>query len=185
MTGTLTVRRMMREDLQAVAELEKVCFSEPWSLALLSDSLHRKEYLFLVAEVEEPDGDSEVTDPEGGSEGAETQTTQKRTAATRIAGYLGARTVLDEMEIANVAVFPEYRKQGVGEAMLTELLSIAGEMDLFGVTLEVRVGNAPAIHLYEKLGFTREGIRPGFYSKPVEDALIFWKYMERKESAGS
>ena len=155
--GTYSIRPMKREDLSAVAELEKVCFSEPWSLALLSDSLHRKEYLFLVAEAEEESG------------------------IKRIAGYLGARIVLDEMEIANVAVFPEYRKRGIGEAMMTELLSLATEQELYGVTLEVRISNETAIRLYEKLGFVREGIRPGFYSKPVEDALILWYYPKKDQ----
>ena len=83
---------MTREDLPAVAELEKICFSEPWSLAQLSDSLHRQEYTFLVA--------TEEADP------------------SRVAGYLGARIVLDEMDIANVAVFPEYRKQGLAQELL-------------------------------------------------------------------
>ncbi|MBO4389699.1 MAG: ribosomal protein S18-alanine N-acetyltransferase [Lachnospiraceae bacterium] len=146
-----TVRPMTREDLPAVAELEKLCFSEPWSLAQLSDSLHRQEYTFLVA--------TEEADP------------------SRVAGYLGARIVLDEMDIANVAVFPEYRKQGVASAMLDRLLETAEERELYGVTLEVRVGNEPAIFLYEKKGFVREGVRPKFYSRPTEDALIMWKYL--------
>ena len=76
-----------------------------------------------------------------------------------LAGYCGLLQSFDEADITNVAVVEKFRKKGVA----TELL-------------EVRVGNAPAIHLYEKLGFERSGIRPNFYEKPKEDALIMWKY---------
>ena len=73
-----------------------------------------------------------------------------------LAGYCGLLQSFDEADITNVAVVEKFRKKGVAT--------------------EVRVGNAPAIHLYEKLGFERSGIRPNFYEKPKEDALIMWKY---------
>ena len=70
---------------------------------------------------------------------------------------------------------PEYRNLGIGGKMLEELLRLGNERGITAYTLEVRVSNAPAIHLYEKFGFVSEGIRPKFYEKPTEDAMIMWR----------
>ena len=77
--------------------------------------------------------------------------------------------------IASVVIAPEARNQGIGTAMLAHLMEEGRREGLSAYTLEVRVSNAAAIHVYEKLGFVSEGIRPGFYEKPAEDAVIFWK----------
>ena len=73
---------------------------------------------------------------------------------------------------------PDYRGQGIARMMLEELLGNARREGIRAFTLEVRAGNAPAIALYERLGFRTEGVRPGFYSKPKEDALIQWLRVE-------
>lgn len=91
-----------------------------------------------------------------------------------VAGYAGCQTVLDEGYITNVAVRPEFRRQGVAGALLAELLRRAEGLAF--VTLEVRESNAAAIALYEKYGFVRAGMRRGFYRQPTEDALLMTRY---------
>ena len=82
----------------------------------------------------------------------------------------------DDGEIGNVAVLPEYRGKGIAKALLTQALEYGKhELGMTLFTLEVRAGNAAAIHLYESAGFRTEGLRPRFYTDPVEDALIMWK----------
>ena len=93
-----------------------------------------------------------------------------------LAGYCGLLQSFDEADITNVAVVEKFRKKGVATELLEQLFLRGYERGIENFTLEVRVGNAPAIHLYEKLGFERSGIRPNFYEKPKEDALIMWKY---------
>lgn len=80
-----------------------------------------------------------------------------------------------EGNITNVVVAEEARNKGIGTKMLRHLMEEGERNGLGAFTLEVRVSNAPAIHVYEKLGFLSEGIRPNFYEKPAEDAVIMWK----------
>ena len=94
----------------------------------------------------------------------------------QVQGYVGCQTVLDEGYITNVAVFPDCRRRGIAEALLHELLRRAEEKGLAFVTLEVRASNAPAIALYEKLGFAPVGVRKNYYSAPVEDGVLMTKY---------
>ena len=130
----------------AVAALEAVCFSDPWSEKSIAYELTNPLSLWLVAEV---DG--------------------------VVAGYIGSQTVPPESDVMNVAVSPEYRRQGLGEALvnaLVEALKAAGNESL---TLEVRASNASAIALYQKLGFETVGKRPNYYRNPKEDAWILRK----------
>ena len=83
--------------------------------------------------------------------------------------------IAGEGNITNVVIAPEARNQGIGTAMLRHLMAEGNREGLTAYTLEVRVSNVAAIHVYEKLGFESAGIRPGFYEKPVEDAIIYWK----------
>ena len=83
-------------------------------------------------------------------------------------------------EITNVAVVPAFRRKGIGRKLMEHLLTEAPLCGVGDCTLEVRAGNSPAISLYESLGFRIEGIRPGFYTKPREDALIMWKRQEEQ-----
>jgi len=84
--------------------------------------------------------------------------------------------VLDEVTVANIAVAKDFRRQGVAALLMEHALNQAEESGMYGVTLEVRVSNTPAIKLYERLGFESAGIRPDYYEKPHEDAIIMWKY---------
>ena len=93
----------------------------------------------------------------------------------RTAGYVGCQTVLDEGYITNVAVSPDFRRQGIARALIAELTAKAGENKLAFVTLEVRESNLAARRLYEKLGFAALGVRRGFYSAPPDDAVVMRK----------
>ncbi len=141
----ITVMPVERKQIKKVAELEKACFSEPWSEETLLDALAHGTKIFTA-----------VRDKE-------------------VLGYVGITTVLDEGYITNVAVFPQYRRQGVGAALVKRVFDLASEQSLSFVSLEVRESNAGAIALYEKFGFKVEGKRNNFYTNPKENALIMTK----------
>lgn len=142
----ILVRKLQESDIEAIAEIEADSFSLPWSPQDFADLLGRNDCTYLVAEV---DG--------------------------VLAGSCGMTTICQEGNIDNVVVAKTFRGMGVAQKLLQELLT-RGEADgVEAFTLEVRVSNAPAIHVYEKMGFVSEGIRPGFYEKPVEDAMIMWR----------
>lgn len=145
----LLFRMLMKEDAARVAALEKECFSEPWSEQAFCDTVDNPDAFFLTVWQE-----------------------------GQLAGYCGVFRAWTDGDICNVAVEPAKRKQGIGKRMLTFLMEQGERMGITDYTLEVRAGNVPAIRLYEALGFKGEGIRPGFYDKPKEDALIMWKRKE-------
>ena len=89
-----------------------------------------------------------------------------------VQGYVGCQTVLDEGYITNVAVSPDFRRQGAARRLIAELIARAKEKGLAFVTLEVRKSNAPAIALYAGAGFAPVGTRKNFYSNPAENALL-------------
>ena len=91
-----------------------------------------------------------------------------------IIGAAGVRNIVGTGEITNVMITPMYRGRGIARQMLTDLLDRGRKLGADDFTLEVRAGNEPAIKLYESLGFVSEGIRPGFYRNPTEDAVIYW-----------
>ena len=138
---------MTAEDVPAVARIERESFSQPWSERAYLDTMADENALYLVAERENGE----------------------------LAGMCGLFDLLGEGDISNVAVMESLRGQKIGETLLRELLRQGEARGITAFTLEVRAGNAAAIHVYEKLGFRSEGIRPNFYEKPVEDAVIMWK----------
>ena len=141
---------MHPDHLDSLADLESLAFSTPWSYDALAEELQNPLAVFLVAE-----------DVDAGS----------------AVGYLGMHHILDEGFIANLAVHPAYRRQGIARSLLREAQEYAEAHDLARLTLEVRASNVPAIALYEGMGFTRDGIRPGFYDSPKEDAAIYSYYL--------
>lgn len=143
----MIIRRMRSEDVPQVAEIEKVCFSVPWSEKSFLDSLNRTDTIFLVC-VEE-----QGTDPV-------------------VAGYLGLYYSFEEGEITNVAVAPSYRKRGCGQQLLQAVKEEAKRVSTETLFLEVRRSNEPAIALYKKMGFEPIGIRKNFYEHPTEDAIL-------------
>ena len=143
----LTVRKMKKEDLDRVSQIEKECFSTPWSRDAFEDMIDNPLALYMVAE-------------DNGY----------------VVANCGVISAAGDGDICNVAVDPAYRKRGIGEKLLSEIMNVASkELLVEAFTLEVRESNKAAISLYEKLGFVNEGIRPGFYTSPKEDAVIFWK----------
>ena len=135
---------MTADHLDEVAELERICFTTPWSRNMLAEELDNYLSAFLVA-----------LDDNG-----------------KVAGYAGLQAVLDEGYITNVAVRPDCRKQGVASKLLQVFLDFAQANHLAFLTLEVRETNAPAIALYEKLGFEPVGRRKNYYRQLHEDALL-------------
>lgn len=131
-----------------VAQLEKLCFSDPWSENSVASELNNPLSLWLVAE---EDGE--------------------------VAGYIGSQTVMDESDMMNVAVHPEHRRRGIAEGLVLALAAALREKGSIYLTLEVRDSNVPAIALYEKLGFSQVGLRKNYYRNPREDARILRKLL--------
>lgn len=142
---SVTVRPMAASDVPALAKMEQEIFSMPWSEQNFADLLTRDYCLYLVAE-----------------------------KADEIVGFAGLTKLDNEGDIDKVMVREDCRGEGVSSILMEYLLEEGRKRGIEAFTLEVRVGNVPAIGLYTKYGFVSEGIRPRFYDKPVEDALIMW-----------
>lgn len=145
----MNIVTMQQCHVPAIAQLESICFSCPWSENSLASELTNALSLWLVAE---EDG--------------------------RVAGYIGSQTVCEESDMMNVAVHPDFRRRGIGEALVKALETELRARGSHCLTLEVRTSNAPAIALYEKLGFSQAGLRKNYYRDPKEDALILRKELE-------
>lgn len=142
----MIIREMKMEDISTIAELEKICFSDPWSAESISSELDNRLSYWLVAE-------------ESG----------------KVVGYVGSQSVLDSADMMNIAVAPEYRRLGIGNALIEALVTYLRNKSIRFLLLEVRVSNTSAIELYRKLGFQQVGTRPRYYHNPREDALILRK----------
>ena len=142
---------MTAEHLDEVAELERLCFSAPWSRNMLAEELENALSAMLVA----------LDD------------------AGRVAGYAGLQVILDEGYITNVAVRPDCRRQGVAGQILQVFLDFAQAQGLAFLTLEVRASNQAAILLYGSRGFRGMGRRKNYYEHPREDAIIMTKEFTR------
>ena len=148
----ITLAPMTREDLPRLADLEKICFSTPWSQESLAAELQKENALFLAAHAE-----------------------------GQAVAYAGMNWVLDEGYVDNVAVHPSFRRQGLGRALMSALIQQARALDLAFLSLEVRPSNAGAIALYTSLGFREAGRRRNFYTQPAEDALILTLWFREPE----
>ena len=143
---------MDRSHIPQIAALERECFPDPWSETLLEDALFDPQASFIVAE-----------DDEG-----------------MILGYAGLHAVLDEGYIDNIAVAADARRHGVASALL-DVFCRFGAVNLAFLSLEVRQSTAAAIALYEKHGFQRVGLRPGYYQHPREDAVIMTREFSKED----
>ena len=141
---SVTVRRACASDAAALAALENSCFSKPWSELALAEGLARDDARYFAADVDGND-----------------------------VGYLGAHNVFGDVSVTNIAVDPAFRRRGVASALLSALLTCAGEEGASRVLLEVRVSNDAAVRLYEKAGFHRLCVRSRFYEAPVEDGAVY------------
>lgn len=142
----IIIRKLRNDDIEALSRIEAASFSMPWSPGDFADLLSRPYCTYLVAEV-----DGEVV------------------------GSCGMTNICNEGNIDNVVVAESFRGQGIAQKLMGELIALGKSMGVEAYTLEVRVSNTAAIHVYEKMGFVSEGIRPRFYEKPTEDALIMWR----------
>ena len=145
----MILREMLIDDLEQVMEIERELFHVPWTREGFFTFLTREDAMFLVVEEKE-----------------------------QILGYCGLLMVLDEGDITNVAVRRDRQKEGIGNFLMESLIRLAAERGGTTIHLEVRVGNDRAIRLYERNGFTRDGIRKGYYSDPIEDALLMTRHPE-------
>ena len=138
----MKVERMTEAHLDSVAELERLCFAEPWSREALKLLLGDEAVGFVCI-----------------SEG-------------QVLAYGGMLLAPGEGQITNVAVHPDARRRGMGNAVVRAMMRDARERGLLQLVLEVRISNEAAITLYERVGFFRAGVRRNFYKKPTEDAIV-------------
>lgn len=150
--GTGYWRRLERADAPAVWEIEKACFSLPWSVAQISHAFTQQAFAALGFFA-------------GGSLGA----------------YLSVYHVADELEILNLAVLPGLRRRGLGRRLLGAALQAAPKMGMQKAWLEVRATNLAAIGLYESCGFRRAGRRRGYYTDSGEDALVYCRQLQPED----
>ena len=148
---------MNADHLDEVAELERICFSVPWSRNMLAEELGNALSAFLVA-----------LDDSG-----------------KVVGYAGVQVVLDEGYITNIAVRPECRRQGIAKKLLKVFLDFAQAHQLAFLSLEVRASNYDAIALYGIHGFRSVGRRKNYYEHPKEDAIIMTREFGNDETGDS
>lgn len=139
----IIIENMKAEHINEVENIEKICFAHAWTRADLEAQLTLDTSHFVVATVDE-----------------------------KVIGYMGLQIFSGEGYVTNVAVLPEYRRQGIAKMLIEKQMQ--NEMSF--ITLEVRESNLPAIKLYESCGFENVGIRPKFYTDPTENAIIMTKY---------
>ena len=139
----INIKRMDCLHIKALSEIEKECFSTPWSENALSDELTNNFARFFVAECD----------------GA-------------VLGYIGAHNILGEVYITNVAVSESFRRKGIAEKLIRTLVDFCENEGMEFVTLEVRRSNEAAKKLYSKMGFEEVGERKDFYENPREDAIL-------------
>ena len=142
----MMIRNMTAADVYQVAQLEKICFADPWSERSVSSELDNPLSLWLVA-----------------------------VEGERLVGYVGSQTVMGETDMMNIAVDPGSRRRGIAEKLIDALIAELKAIESHCLTLEVRASNEPARALYEKLGFQQVGLRKNYYRNPREDACILRK----------
>ncbi len=154
MTGDKTILRFAGiSDSGNISQIEKQCFSEPWSASAVQDFLGYNFNSILCAVI---DG--------------------------KISGYVSFTFIPDEIEIQNVAVVPELRRKGIADAIMLALDGYAADRSAEKISLEVRVSNFAAISLYQKHGFLKTDVRKNFYRHPTEDACVMIKEFNTKQT---
>ena len=141
--------QMQDRHVTQVAELEKMCFSTPWSEQSIASELQNDLAVWMVALHDDV-----------------------------VVGYVGSQTVWGETDMMNIAVHPGWRRRGIAEILIEQLIVELKRRGSNSLSLEVRLSNEPAIALYRKLGFRQVGCRPNYYRNPKEDALILRKEWE-------
>lgn len=142
----MIISNMNENHVRQIAELERLCFHDPWSENSIASELGNRLSVWLVALDED-----------------------------KVVGYVGSQTVIDETDMMNIAVHPNYRNRGVATALIVELTQQLKMRGSKGLMLEVRESNSAAISLYDKHGFLQVGCRRNYYRNPRENALILRK----------
>ena len=146
--STVAIHSLTHDDIDDVLAIEEGAFTNPWTRAMYLAELENTgvSYCFLA-----------------------------RNERGQAVGFCSFWRVLDELHINNLAVLPDLRRAGIGSTLLAFVLQKGVELGAHRATLEVRRSNEAARLLYERFGFAVAGVRPGYYSKPVEDALVLWR----------
>ncbi len=147
----VTIQRMSEDDVYEIARLERLCFSDPWSKRSFDEELKHRFSIPLVVK-----------------------------SGTKVIGYTCLWHIDGQMEIANFAVSPEFRRKGIGRMMMERVLSEAKKRGCTSVMLSVRESNLSALNLYAKSGFVEVDRRKNYYRLPTEDAIIMVKNLERQ-----
>jgi ribosomal-protein-alanine N-acetyltransferase len=142
----IEIRRLQLRDLTAIEVIERSAYPTPWSRSMFAGELAKPSSVCIGAFADET-----------------------------LVGYLITSRHVDAWHVMNVAVAPDRQRRGIASALLGRLFELTADDDRRGYTLEVRVSNAGAIALYERLGFEQRGVRRGYYTDNREDALIMWR----------
>lgn len=154
MFGIIKVILLNEEYIDELVELEKKCFSDPWTATMFVGDLQSEQTCYFGA-FDENDN---------------------------LVGYAGMWMSVDEGQITNVAIHPDYRRKGIAYSLVVNLIQICRRNKLSSITLEVRESNINAISLYKKLEFIKVGVRKNYYKNPNENALLMTKtFVERTD----
>ena len=145
----ISFKTMTQAHVDQVAQLEKNCFSMPWSVNAICSEINNPLSLWIVA-----------------------------TDNDKVVGYVGSQSVMGEADMMNVAIDERYRGRGIAKNLILNLIERLKSNEVYSLTLEVRASNVAAIGLYNGLGFSQVGRRPNYYSNPKEDALILRREWE-------
>ena len=148
----IELRALDARDLDALDEIERRSYPAPWSRSMFAAEIQKPGALSLGAYIE----------------------------SGELVGYAIVSRYVDAWHLMNIAVAPEFRRRGIATALLERLFEVTASDPRRGYTLEVRVSNAEAIRLYERLGFEARGLRRGYYTDNREDALIMWRDPDAK-----
>jgi len=140
---------LKNEYIDSLIELENLCFSIPWTKQMFAQDVSKTDAYYVVA----LDGQ-------------------------KVVGYCGLYKVLDQADITNIAVHPDYRKKGLASLMLDNIIKYCTNCTLSFITLEVRQSNQSAINLYKKYGFNEVGLRKNYYADNHENAILMTKYIK-------
>ena len=143
---SIDILEMKKDQIKALLTLEERCFSIPWTENMFLEELENSLAKYVVIR-----------------------------SSGKIAGYGGMWFILDEAHITNIAIDPNYQKQGFGSHILSYMIKEAEEHHIYKMTLEVRKSNNAALQLYKKFNFEEYGIRPRYYEDNQEDAIIMWR----------
>ena len=168
----MKIRTMTSDDIAALVDIERRCFTDPWSENMVRDlscSSWDEVWVLVLAPYADVTERIRASMDVGGTESVVSDVN-----SGKIAGYINYRFIAGEGELMRIAVLPEYRGHGCSRKLMDIMVENASKNQITALTLEVRAGNEPAIGLYKAYGFVEEAVRKNYYHNPTEDALIMW-----------